>query len=94
MQSKANMPTLFPIARPKPHGTAAASTSPTWNVMFVLTLKNTKSNTIDEPTRENLENNDTSSNWMRTVVDISFQDTIKGPKPLIVHRYISNQNRT
>jgi len=22
-------PTLFPIARPKPHGTAAASTSPT-----------------------------------------------------------------
>jgi len=29
---------LFPIARPKPHGTAATSISPTWVLRFFLTL--------------------------------------------------------
>jgi hypothetical protein len=50
--------------------------------MFVLTLKNTKPTTIDEQTRKNLENNDISS----------IQDTIRA-QPLMIHPYISNQNK-
>jgi len=35
---KVDIRTLLPIARPKPHGTAPASTSPTCFLRFFLTL--------------------------------------------------------